>query len=706
MRAFTARRLLARSIAGGFQGRGWERLVKAGERGDRRVINTLWTSWLRDSSREEILGALTAWGHAASDGAGSRSRAVLGEDISDSVDSALLHAAVHAHEHPIGAIARDRLARLSVPDLLHEVCVTALQAREGRALTELLAARDDLPFPPMLLAELFLVARRQDRYKAQDPDGSLLVAAYQVAGRERRQAMRDAMVEAGEPDVVSIVVAGERTPILDVDVRRNIEVRENLAESLIDAGRWEQAWRMAKRVRPHAAARIARRLPEDWRPGGEDGPIHGILRGWPEHLLKQATEDLRAMTERRLPPSGPVVAGGFSPDGRLMVVVCAEEVDEFRSLVGRRTVLVIDAHTGDVLTGLQGGYGVFGDEFSEFPLLAMTTRGLAIAELKSSTSRHSPEPVWWLPYPELGPFTSLPLDHVVVLLSRVPDGLVAVVVTDGGEVRVLRLTEDGRLSPDGPLTSHELPFLDAVAADVDVDTGGVRWSFSVSADPLTGRIVFRWREGCAVADVRDGRVLADSRVRYDWTGGPRTTELLAPFVDGGCFTDDPDQLLTGSGLVQIADGGFTERSVLREPRVGGHSRAVFVPARREFVILLSNGGSLPGSVRYLDADTLDRVSGRRPGDWASCTTMWSSPRGGLYAFGDWDGVTVINADAGVAAELADRSLDALTARDLRAVTGMRRRRDGHPERLREIVDALHEIMMCTSLGTDDLQGRV
>ncbi|OLT12853.1 hypothetical protein BJF79_21410 [Actinomadura sp. CNU-125] len=649
MRSGRAGRLLRRAARNGFRGRDWEHLLAAGAAGDATVVDTLWGAWFDGDPRAELLAALMSFGRPMSGPRNRLSRTLLEDDdaLSGKRRGLLIEVAI-VSDHPMGALARDRIARTSEPSLLREGIAAALAAGTGRGrpLAGLLAARDDLPNAPVLLAELFLVGGRFDRYRALDPDGSLLATAYERAGPDRRERMRDAMLRAGDLDVVRVVAARDRVADLDVEQRRD------LARGLLDGGRWEQAWRMAQRLPLADAARVVRELPDDRRSGGPGDAFRARLRAIPENLDELLTAlDDTALLQVPMPP-GPVLAGAFSPDGRAMAVVCAKRIPGAGTATDGHAVLLVSALDGSVLASWDTdvGHGV--------PDVRMTTRGIAVRHRDGSA-------ISWF---DLAANSGhrIPPGFRATHLARVPGALVAVEATPETGIRLRRITEDGRAAPDG----RPYPAAPLLSGLSGTPPGPIdpRPPITVFEDAASGRIAFHHRDSGvrAIVDGPTGRVLADSRVRDDRLPAP--DGYAAAGVVGGCFTG-PDRIVTGRGLYRVTeDGGFTELAFV-PPGVGETGfffDPVFVPAWRELAGLSTAApGSLsPGNVAYRGAETLELRRGPHPVIGVHRDALWSAPAADLFAIGSRGGliggVTVVRAEPGFVRELARRPLDELT----------------------------------------------
>ncbi|MEV5826334.1 hypothetical protein AB0L25_12220 [Spirillospora sp. NPDC052242] len=670
MRSGRRERLLARAVRDGFQGPAWERLRKAGDSGDQGVIDALWARWLDRDPHDELLRALRSWRRPARGDRRARSLVALGGGTRPGGERAALLAAALVEDHPLGTIARDLLARTTDPDLLRDALAAALDAGPGAPLAAVLAGRDDLPHDPAALAELFLVTGRHARYRALDPDGTHLARAYATAGGPRRERMREAMLRAGDLDAVRVVADRDRGAGLGVGERRD------LAHALLENRRWEEAWRLAKRLPLADAAAVARALPAGWRPAPADRRVLALLRAAPSRL--HAHVAVVADADRRtVPVSGLVEAGAFSPDARFMVV----------AHVGRAQPT--DPCTVQVFT-LDGGVATFAGRHvvdGGTPRFALTEHGAAIAP------EHDERNVWWLPFAD-GRMERLPVDDRVTHLAPVPGGFVAAALTGDRKVRLHRFDRAGRPSPDGPLTTADLPFLTAFPPNHSVDPVTFAWSYEVFADPVSGRVAFHSRAPLRIVVIEpDGRVVADSENGHARQGSP-----WAPTTPG-CFTA-PDRLFTDGRLIACTpDGGLRDIAALTPHLHESVGAVVHLPATGELLGASPSRLYTPGTAWYADAATLEPVPGPRPLSGLPARAVWATPDGTVHAAGR-DAVTLVDEAVRAAAAPAVRPLDELTAADLGVLADLRRRTPPGRSAFRTVVDLLHDVLEATPIGAD------
>jgi hypothetical protein len=157
---------------------------------------------------------------------------------------------------------------------------------------------------------LFLVMTGQpEQHRALDPDGELLAAAYEEAAEPTRAAVRQALADAGDLDLVRVIAERRR---LVVDMTGG-EV-DQLARRLARAADWEQLWRLVTEA-PIGPATAAVRLCGAWRPAGAaDRHLFDVLAAVPPETVAAAARALRAAPEAGCPVLTYVTDASFAPD--------------------------------------------------------------------------------------------------------------------------------------------------------------------------------------------------------------------------------------------------------------------------------------------------------------------------------------------------------------------------------------------------------
>ncbi|MFC5744294.1 hypothetical protein [Actinomadura rugatobispora] len=484
-----------------------------------------------------------------------------------------------------------------------ELCRGALDDRTPEHVRQLVirtcADRGLVPDDPVERAACLLVTGRYEEYRAADPDGALLAAAYAGGSAGLRSRMRSAVAAAGELDLVRVLVA--TTPPRAMSVRE----RGFLAGRLAAEEAWPELWRLARDL-PPAEALAALRPVAGWCPPGLSREAFDRLLRMPPDRIRAAlsTLDLRsplrpalglAVVEQcALSPDGTrlAVAGRRSPAGPSVLIEYAlpegEVVASYTS-AGRaeqwRTLL----HTGDAVIAIVG-----------FP-------GGSLVRYAGGERACLIDP----PRKE----------------GHVRDEICAVALAPGGALVATSFRHLHVFAPPHDGARHTLSFGALGLAEV--------WGFAMDVEPETGLVaVGGWTP--AVLDVQAGTVVArgeDIRDRAEGVAFTSRSRLVTSGISG---------TLTGWRL----DGGALRPEVSRTYGQGGPGLAS-LPAHGR--VWAKSGGV------YADAETLRETeppNGSRPDPrW-----VWSTPSGARFVVADLDRIEVHGTYRDAAARLLDRPL--------------------------------------------------
>jgi hypothetical protein len=217
----------------------WRALAAAADRGEFCAIDAVWRGWLRHP-RDDRRELVNRWREPAR------------------VEQALLRAAVE-------------LAR---------------PAPEREAIGAFCARHDIAPAEDAERARFYLLTGQWAQHRAADPDGTALAAAYQAAPETVRAALRKAMADSGDLDLVRVVAArGDGRGAAPATA----EECAYLAAELARRREWDRLWRLALDFPLADAAAAARVLPADWRPADEAG------RRLLKHLVAVSPAKITAM---------------------------------------------------------------------------------------------------------------------------------------------------------------------------------------------------------------------------------------------------------------------------------------------------------------------------------------------------------------------------------------------------------------------------
>jgi hypothetical protein len=231
------------------------------------VVDAIWDAWLAHPD-DTLWDLLSQKGRFACRHM-SLSMAILDDGTPDA--AAIVWAAAR-EEHPIAAMARGRILASSTDrEFVNEVHRWAV---DHPSVAAFCAENGLTPVPPDDLvprAAFLLVHRLYERYRATDPDGSLLARAYQDGHFRDRVEIREAMAEFGELDLIRTVVGDPpRYPRSDQMPDTLHEDVGYLGEQYAEHGEWDRLWRLALDAPLADAVALARHF-TGWSPPDDAG---------------------------------------------------------------------------------------------------------------------------------------------------------------------------------------------------------------------------------------------------------------------------------------------------------------------------------------------------------------------------------------------------------------------------------------------------
>jgi len=603
---------LARQAAGNGPLAWWAvwRLVRAGDRGETRVIDDVWDLWLRQP-RAELWAALTRWHRPRS--LGGLSLVALGEPAppADVVEAA------SRTGHPIAVTARARILA-GQQELVDAACEAAMV---GGALAAFCVEHQLAPSDPHRAAMFFLLTGQVEQYRLADPDHSLLALAYQGASEDERSRVRARV--AGEPDLVRVLADTVRRG-------RLARLGEREAEYLVDAfaGRrdWPGLWELARNLPVLDAAGAVQRF-DGWRPVGHDAALFDALAG--ADLAELATSHDAAATPRRvLVPAKATSVGSIAPDGRRIAVGTSHSVDTFTfsdNAPPQHQERCQTRHNSKVLA-LDGDVLIINNWDRQAPAGSFSEQGHVEHDSGPATS---------------GTYRF----HRAGTLARTEDGFAALTYDQEKNARWLHL-----LSGDGwDIRDYERRVLDLWA---ELPTTFARGLDTMAIDPGSGRIALAGNGLCLAEITGDGlRQLA-----------------TAPFSPGLVVSvsfSGPDRLIgvDGEKVLRVWRVDGDELRVVAERKISGSS-AVDLPAAGVIAVIVWPDNTRRW-VRYLDGETLADASTPSRFDRTSDPFhLFASPDGAWLGVGYFDFVELTEVGF---AELVDRPLAITTPADLPVV---------------------------------------
>ncbi|GGV01172.1 hypothetical protein GCM10010182_18310 [Actinomadura cremea] len=312
-----------------------EILLRKGEPPPGPSLDTLWAEWL-DTADGVIEEALFRWGLPATDPPHGPLSVIALETDPEKLRApehrAALGNALALHDHPLCDRVAETIALLGEPALVDELCERALLTTR---LARLCREHGLVPTGPVRRGVFFLLTGQPDQHRALDPDGRLLALAYAAAPDGERERIRDAMLTAGELDLVH-VVAGDRLAQMGEEEARY------LAERLAARREWDDLWTLVQDAPIATGVELVRHF-DHWAPR-DDGEhrYFDALRAADHATVQAGLLSLRNERRSALPHSHLDVperadAMSFAPDAPSLAVAD-----------GAGTVIVFDLGTGRI----------------------------------------------------------------------------------------------------------------------------------------------------------------------------------------------------------------------------------------------------------------------------------------------------------------------------------------------------------------------
>ncbi|XVQ14126.1 hypothetical protein ACQP1W_16765 [Spirillospora sp. CA-255316] len=498
----------------------------------------------------------------------------------------------HLSRLALGTAAPDELCRGALADDTPE--------HVRQIVIRTCADRGLVPGDPVERAACLLVTGRYEDYRAADPDGALLAAAYAGGSAGLRARVRSAVAAAGELDLVRVLVG--TTPPRAMSVRE----RGFLAGRLAAEEAWPELWRLARDL-PLTEALAALRPVAGWCPPGlSREAFDRLLRMPPDRVLAALSSlDLRGPLRPEL-DIGVVGQCALSPDGTRLAVAGKSRTD------GAAVIVDYALPEGDVVASYPRQ-----DHSEQWRELIHT--GDAVIAIVG-------HPGGKLVRYAGGERVCL-IDPPPYKMGHIADEICAVALAPGGSLVATSFRDVHLLAPPHDGTRHTVSFGDLGLTET--------WGYALAVDPETGMIaVGGWRP--ALLDPQAGTVVARAEDTRDR-------------AQGMVFT-------SGSRLVTVGISGTLTRWRLDDgalrPEVSrtygrGGSGLTALPAQGR---VWTKSGSL-----YVDAETLLEAEPPAPSrldPW----WVWSTPSGAHFAVVGLDRIEVHGPYRDPLARLLDRPL--------------------------------------------------
>ncbi|MBE1530561.1 hypothetical protein [Actinomadura algeriensis] len=580
-----------------------------------RFLDVLWAEWL-ETPDEALEEALSRWAVPSDDPRHAPLSVIALKTDPESMRAPDHHDALRdalaLGDHPLCLKAAETIAHLGEPGLVDELCERAL---ENPKLAGLCKERALAPSDPVRRGVFFLLTGQPAQYRALDPDGHGLALAYAAASKAERARVREAMLTAGELDLVR-VITGDRARLSSMT---DDEARY-LAERLAHRHEWDELWTLVQDA-PIANAVELIRLFDRWAPRGDDERRHfGALRATDPATVRAGLEALRserrsANPHARLDVPGDPGMMSFSPGSPALAV-----------RAGKNAVVVFDPSNGRI-TGryefdrpvkhlLHLGNGVL--------IVVERGRGRWGSDRLTRCANGSAEPL-----PATG---GGPVSGEIVSLVAAGDGFAA--STRAGYL--LRGTAEDVTEVRRIATYRD----DYLYADI------------VAAHRESGRIAVHGLHGLTVIDAATGDVAARRIGRLTYRAAFADADTLVitrPRASG-------DQLTRTS----LPHG----RLGLNFPLPDGWTLGpVALPVTGQVVVADGRG-----SLDFLDGERLTSVHRyTAPPDRVPARRLAASPREDFLAVGHRDGVELFDVRAGRVPDVARKPVADLVSRDLELV---------------------------------------
>lgn len=252
--------------------RAWRVLKNAADAGDQNAIEAVWQAWLShpDDERWELL---TRWRNP--------------EDLAGAVFA---------------------------------VAVEPTRSASSRAALGAFCARHDITPDDDIRQMLFYALTGQhEQRRAADPEGTVITASYQEMDTATRAALRHALIDAGDLDLVVRMMAGSPQRATPVTAGE----RYHLTRVLAMRGEWERLWQMMRDLPLSGWVDTADLFGGGWRPADALGcSIFNQLRSVSPAELAAIRDPLAvsgAVHVRTV--RGMVRAAALSADGRRLAVI-------------------------------------------------------------------------------------------------------------------------------------------------------------------------------------------------------------------------------------------------------------------------------------------------------------------------------------------------------------------------------------------------
>lgn len=557
------------------------------------------------------------------------------------------------------------LCRWQPEQATHDLLAAAVGARATRpgqrtggdraALAAFCVRHGLAPEAPGQRALFYTLTGQPAQRRAIDPDGTLLAAAYRAATPEMRAALREALAGEGDLSVVRLVVAG--TGVTSRAAELTAEERRYLVARLAGERDWTGLWALAQELTVLEAAKATAMIDQRWRPERQrERELYALLTELPVSAVEDAWSALTVGGAMRLEVPGTVVAGALSPGGRRLAVATATSSTGVTSGTG-------------AAGGTEGPGAVDVSVFRLPDGKCVSSRRLAVRHLTALLYANGKQLFAIDPgVPSAGLAGAVSAKRLTRVFrcfddsrprrfATWPDTALAVVARRQG---MACLTTSGHLVFHHRADQRDFPRLALAGLAGEPETANAR----AAIDLGSGRIALTYRRGAQGFGTRQQVLLVEAQ-------RSRTASVLAryshPQPVTAIITHGRDHVIAADPhtVQRLRADGTTLRTVASRPLQG--CRDLVLRGAGDEACALDGSGA----VVYLNAQSLETVTGLRELTERRGTSLWSAADNSCHALGGDRRVDVVTRELLELKRLVDRPAATWQPADLIAATRAR-----------------------------------
>lgn len=186
-------------------------------------------------------------------------------------------------------------SRWRVPERVVEAAVAARLSDDEWTALFAFAERQESLADPAIRACLYVLAGRQDQWRAADPDVGLLAEAYARLEKDVRSVLRRALADEGELDALRRLVgaAGTESGPLEMPLAE----QRYLTRRFSRRRDWAGLWQLARELPLLTAVEMTQATDRRWRPESRpEQELFGLLRAADAGALRRGLRTLSSQT--------------------------------------------------------------------------------------------------------------------------------------------------------------------------------------------------------------------------------------------------------------------------------------------------------------------------------------------------------------------------------------------------------------------------